>query len=57
MKCDAVAMAARITPVTVSLAALYDHLKMRAALKPEAIWEIERGRALSLALAQAWHGA
>ncbi len=39
--------------VSVSLGALYDHPKMRAALKPEAIWEIERGRALSLAQVQA----
>ena len=30
-----------------SLAAFYDAPESRAALKPEAIWEIERGRALS----------
>ena len=39
--------------VAVGLGALYDHPKMRAALKPEAFWEIERGRALSLAQVQA----
>lgn len=39
--------------VSVGLGALYDNAGMRAKLKPEAIWEIERGRALTLAQVQA----
>ena len=39
--------------VSVGLGVLYDTPKMRAALKPEAIWEIEQGRALRLAQVQA----
>lgn len=39
--------------VSVGLGALYDNAGTRAQLKPEAIWEIERGRALSLSSVQA----
>lgn len=39
--------------VSVGLGALYDNAGLRATLKPEAIWEIERGRALTLSQVQA----